>query len=223
MSAGPTVTQTVRPPQRSIHLVLESNDRRAFVPIPKRSTAPCDIDTVLVDSLKVLDPRTSHSRSGHQDYPQFLEVAPSLDTFCDCQLFREQQRIGHVIFVDIADVPDSFLTNYRRRTILDIAKPDVGVEAILARFVPKAFQTAPAPHCRPPASSAPCPAPPSPDRLDIYQRDNANMPRRNECCPRRAVVMSLMPSSSLAVLGFICIMPTAPLFMRKLWSKLNSW
>src|SRR5262249_29407966 len=47
---------TVRPPIRSLHLVFESHDGRALVPIPKRSTSPWgDIDTVVVDGLKALD------------------------------------------------------------------------------------------------------------------------------------------------------------------------
>jgi hypothetical protein len=46
----------VRPPIRSLHLVFESHDERALVPIPKRSTSAWgDIDTVVVDSLKALD------------------------------------------------------------------------------------------------------------------------------------------------------------------------
>jgi hypothetical protein len=42
--------------QRWLHLVFESHDGRALVPIPKRSTSPRgDIDTVAMDSLKALD------------------------------------------------------------------------------------------------------------------------------------------------------------------------
>ena len=38
------------------HLVFESHDGRALVPIPKRKHEPAsDIDTVAVDSLKALD------------------------------------------------------------------------------------------------------------------------------------------------------------------------
>jgi hypothetical protein len=37
------------------HLVLESHNGRALVPIPKRSAS--DINTAVVDSLKVLDPK----------------------------------------------------------------------------------------------------------------------------------------------------------------------
>jgi hypothetical protein len=41
---------------RSLHLVFESHDGRALVPIPKRSTSPRgDIATLVVDSLKALD------------------------------------------------------------------------------------------------------------------------------------------------------------------------
>ena len=38
------------------HLVFESHDGRALVPSPKRSEPVSDIDTGVVDSLKVLDP-----------------------------------------------------------------------------------------------------------------------------------------------------------------------
>jgi hypothetical protein len=39
------------------HLVLGSHDGRALVPIPKRSAYPAsDLDVVVVDSLKALDP-----------------------------------------------------------------------------------------------------------------------------------------------------------------------
>jgi hypothetical protein len=47
---------TARPSERLFRLVLGSHDGRALVPIPKRSTSPRDIDTALMDSLKVLDP-----------------------------------------------------------------------------------------------------------------------------------------------------------------------
>src|SRR5262249_48781895 len=47
---------TTRPPLRLFHLVLESHDGRALVPIPKRSTSPRgDVDIAVADSLKVLD------------------------------------------------------------------------------------------------------------------------------------------------------------------------
>jgi hypothetical protein len=38
------------------HLVLESHDGRAVVPIPKRSAPASDINTPEVDGLKALDP-----------------------------------------------------------------------------------------------------------------------------------------------------------------------
>src|SRR5262245_32219751 len=53
---GPIVNLTVRPPKRSFHLVFESHDGRALVPIPKRSTSPWATSTLSgVDSLKALD------------------------------------------------------------------------------------------------------------------------------------------------------------------------
>src|ERR1700750_3306233 len=42
----PAVNLTVRPPKRSLHLVLESHDGRALVPIPKRSTSPWATSTL---------------------------------------------------------------------------------------------------------------------------------------------------------------------------------
>jgi hypothetical protein len=51
---GPNVILTVRPSLRLFHLILEPHDGRALVPIPKRSAS--DIDTAVVDGLKVLDP-----------------------------------------------------------------------------------------------------------------------------------------------------------------------
>jgi 2,4-dienoyl-CoA reductase-like NADH-dependent reductase (Old Yellow Enzyme family) len=41
--AAPTnaaLVKTARPPLRLLHLVFESHDGRALVPIPKRSTSP---------------------------------------------------------------------------------------------------------------------------------------------------------------------------------------
>src|ERR1700675_989820 len=49
--------KTARPPQRLFHLVFESHDGRALVPIPKRSTSPRAASTLnWWDSLKALDP-----------------------------------------------------------------------------------------------------------------------------------------------------------------------
>ena len=57
MSAGPAVRLTARPPNRLFHLVLKSHDGRAQVPIPREKHEPVsDIDTVVVNSLKTLDP-----------------------------------------------------------------------------------------------------------------------------------------------------------------------
>jgi hypothetical protein len=49
---------TATPARRLFHLVLESHDGRALVPIPKRSTSPwATSDTaVVVVGLKALDP-----------------------------------------------------------------------------------------------------------------------------------------------------------------------
>ena len=51
---------------RLFHLVLGSHDGRALVPIPKRSAYPAsDLDVVVVDSLKALDPNRPIREVGH--------------------------------------------------------------------------------------------------------------------------------------------------------------
>jgi hypothetical protein len=45
-----------RPLERSFHLVFESHDGRAYVPIPEKREPASDIDTAVVVSLKALDP-----------------------------------------------------------------------------------------------------------------------------------------------------------------------
>ena len=58
MSAWTCRRLTARPTQRLFRLVLGSHDGRALVPIPERKREPVgDIDSAVVDSLKVLDPR----------------------------------------------------------------------------------------------------------------------------------------------------------------------
>ena len=58
MSLGPAVRTDGKAAQRLFHLVFESHDGRARVPIPKRSTSPRATSTLgVVDSLKVLDPK----------------------------------------------------------------------------------------------------------------------------------------------------------------------
>jgi len=57
---GYSITSSARPTKQilgalAFHLVLESHDGRALVPIPKRSEPVCDIETAVADSLKVLD------------------------------------------------------------------------------------------------------------------------------------------------------------------------
>jgi len=48
-----------------LHLVLESHTGRALVPIPKRSACPVDdVDTAVMDSLKVLDPEPPIREAG---------------------------------------------------------------------------------------------------------------------------------------------------------------
>ena len=54
---GPTVRLMARPPDRLFRLVLESHDGRALGADSEEKHEPVsDIDTVVVDSLKALDP-----------------------------------------------------------------------------------------------------------------------------------------------------------------------
>ena len=58
MSLGPAVQLTARPSNRLFHLVFESHDGRAGVPISEEKHEPAsDIDIAAADSLKVLDPK----------------------------------------------------------------------------------------------------------------------------------------------------------------------
>jgi len=53
-----TVSLTARPPKRLLRLVLEFHDGRALGADSEEKHEPVsDIDTVVVDSLKVLDPK----------------------------------------------------------------------------------------------------------------------------------------------------------------------
>ena len=56
MSAGPAVRLTARPPNRLFHLVLESHDGRDGCDSEEKHEPVSDIDTVVVNSLKTLDP-----------------------------------------------------------------------------------------------------------------------------------------------------------------------
>ena len=54
---GPNVSLTVRPRSRLFHLVLEPHTGTALVPNSEEKREPVsDIDTAVVDGLKVLDP-----------------------------------------------------------------------------------------------------------------------------------------------------------------------
>ena len=57
MSLDLLVQLTARLSNRLFHLVFESHDGKAGVPIPKRSRSHERHDTVEVDGLKVLDPK----------------------------------------------------------------------------------------------------------------------------------------------------------------------
>ena len=57
MSAGPAVRLTARSTKRLFHLVLESHNGRALVPNSEEKHEPAsNINTVVADSLKALDP-----------------------------------------------------------------------------------------------------------------------------------------------------------------------
>ena len=57
MSLGPAVQLTARPSNRLFHLVFESHDGTAFGADSEEKHEPVsDIDTIVVDGLKALDP-----------------------------------------------------------------------------------------------------------------------------------------------------------------------
>src|SRR6516164_3183447 len=78
---GPTVRLTARPPKRLFHLVLESHDGRAPGADSEEKHEPVsDIDTVVVDSLKVLDPDgrlEKRPKSGHGLMSALCQSRPS--------------------------------------------------------------------------------------------------------------------------------------------------
>jgi hypothetical protein len=77
---------------RLFHLVLGSHDGRALVPIPKRSAYPAsDLDVVVVDSLKALDPNRPIREVGHVDARNETLAASSkgIHVFC---LYRAARR-----------------------------------------------------------------------------------------------------------------------------------
>ena len=52
-------------PKRLFRLVLESHDGRALVPIPEEKHEPAsDVDTVVADGLKALDPKRPIREAG---------------------------------------------------------------------------------------------------------------------------------------------------------------
>ena len=57
MSAWTFVTLTVRPPKRLFHLVLNPIMEGPWCRFRREARALSDIDTAVVDSLKVLDPK----------------------------------------------------------------------------------------------------------------------------------------------------------------------
>jgi len=73
---GPIVRVTARPPQRLFHLVFESYDGRALVPIPKRSTSPRAASTLHGwNSLKALDPERPIREADIRQLPYFAALA----------------------------------------------------------------------------------------------------------------------------------------------------
>ena len=75
MSLGPAVQLTARPSNRLFHLVSIHNGR-ALVPIRRGARAGgADIDTIVVDSLKALDPEWP-IREADIGYGVFMSTTP---------------------------------------------------------------------------------------------------------------------------------------------------
>ena len=75
---------------RSLHLVFESHDGRALVPIPKRSTSPRgDIATLVVDSLKALDLERPIREADMKQTCRIVREVPTGDIAASAILGRE--------------------------------------------------------------------------------------------------------------------------------------
>src|SRR4029450_13107029 len=66
-----------------------------------------------------------------------------------------EQPVGDVVLVDVADVGHRFAANPLRGNALEVAEPDVRIEASLLRFSPE-LSDASRPGVRPQTSSGPC-------------------------------------------------------------------
>ena len=74
---------------------------------------------------------------------------------------RVQQLVRDVVLVDVADVLHRFAADPLRGDALDVAEPDVGIEAALRRLAPQLRRCAPARRCTRRTSSGSCSAGPS--------------------------------------------------------------
>ena len=93
------VTMAARPPERLFRPVFESHYGRAPGADSKRSTSPVsDIDTVVVDSLKALDP------NGRLEKPTLPATISALsdrrEVFCELQ----NDRLWNILVVTVAQI-----------------------------------------------------------------------------------------------------------------------
>ena len=80
---------------RLFHLVLGSHDGRALVPIPKRSAYPAsDLDVVVVDSLKALDPNRPIREAGHRALTMPSQPATHVRFVPNCDIPRCENALG---------------------------------------------------------------------------------------------------------------------------------
>src|SRR5262245_13542849 len=88
----PAVTLTARSPKRLFHLVFESHDGRAPGADSEEKHEPVsDIDTVVVDSLKALDPEWPIREA---EFFTFSARAFRLSNFVSCAAPRKHLLIG---------------------------------------------------------------------------------------------------------------------------------
>src|SRR6516162_5347843 len=62
------------------------------------------------------------------------------DFACCLALLRQYGRIDEIVLVDVADVLNRLLSDDGRCAILDVAEPDIWIEAILSRLFPEFLQ-----------------------------------------------------------------------------------
>ena len=81
-----------------------------------------------------------------------------LDGFLRGSPALQNQAVGNVVLVDVADVGHRFLADLLGRNILHVLEPDVGVESALGGFLAQLRNRGPRRRCRKRTRTAPCPA-----------------------------------------------------------------